>query len=104
MLTCHYNQSILYLQLCATKPGRLFVKKKNTYIIIRELHKWETDPANDLAIQNLVDILIGDEPEEGLEDLNKIEIPEHLKEKFHKEDDQDQIDIDKAREKLQGKN
>lgn len=88
-------------QLCATKPGRLYVKKMNTYIIMRELHKWETDPANDVAIQNLVDILIGDEPEEGLEDLNKVEIPDDLEEKFQKEDEEDLEDISKARAKKQ---
>lgn len=87
-------------RLCATKSGRLFVKKNNTYIIMRELHKWETDPANDVAIQNLIDILIGDEPEEGLEDLHKIEIPDHLKEKFHKEDDDDMNEINKLRSKM----
>lgn len=38
---------------------------------------------------NLIDILIGDEPEPGMENLHQVEIPDHLKEKFKKEDEED---------------
>ncbi|CAH1801591.1 unnamed protein product, partial [Owenia fusiformis] len=74
-------------QLCATKPGRLYVKEKNAYVIMRELHKWEKDKSVMFALENLVDILIGDEPEKGMENLKEIHIPEDLKQKFDKMDD-----------------
>lgn len=80
---------MLLFQLCATKAGRSYIKEKNTYIIMRELHKWETNKANDIAIQNLIDILIGDEPAKEHEDLSKVVIPENLKEQFSKEDEED---------------
>lgn len=78
------------LQLCGTRDGRLYVKDKNTYVIIRELHKWEGQRSNIPAIMNLIDILIGDEPEPGMENLHQLEIPDHLKEKFKKEDEEDE--------------
>lgn len=78
------------LQLCATKDGRQYIKDKNTYVIIRELHKSEGQRSNIPAIMNLIDILIGDEPEPGMENLHEVEIPDHLKEKFKKEDEEDE--------------
>lgn len=62
------------------------VKGKNAYVILRELHKWEKDPKAKLACQNLCELLISDEPEEGMEDLHKVEVPAHLVEKFNKLD------------------
>lgn len=51
------------------------MKDKNTYVILRELHKWEKNPANIVAIENLISVLISDEPESGMENLNEIDIP-----------------------------
>ncbi|KAL8181433.1 UNVERIFIED_CONTAM: Protein hgh1 [Gekko kuhli] len=34
------------LLLTATKPGRLLVRERGTYFILRELHKWEADPGS----------------------------------------------------------
>lgn len=48
---------------------------------MRELHKWETDRVNNVAIMSLIDILIGDEPKEGMEDLHTVDIDKDL----HKE-------------------
>lgn len=45
-------------QLCATKVGREILREKNTYVILRELHKWENDKKCSLACENVVDILI----------------------------------------------
>lgn len=45
-------------QLCATKKGREILREKNTYVILRELHKWEKDKNVLLACENVVDILI----------------------------------------------
>ncbi|CAG5129569.1 unnamed protein product [Candidula unifasciata] len=74
-------------QLCSTKQGRLLVKEKNAYVILRELHKWEKDPKAKLACQKLCELLISDEPEQGMEDLHKVEVPGHLVEKFDKLDE-----------------
>ena len=48
-------------QLCATRKGRKFLKAKNTYIIMREYYAWErkTEPTNETAALNLIDVLIG---------------------------------------------
>lgn len=45
-------------QLCALKESRNFIREKNAYVILRELHKWEKDKKALLACENLVDILI----------------------------------------------
>lgn len=45
-------------QLCATRHGRKVLRDKNTYIILREYHKWETNKSALLACENVVDILI----------------------------------------------
>lgn len=45
-------------QFCATKVAREMLRKANTYLILRELHKWEKDKNCLLACENVVDILI----------------------------------------------
>lgn len=45
-------------QLCALRDNRSYVRDKNTYVILRELHKWEKDRKALLACENLVDLLI----------------------------------------------
>ncbi|XP_076452933.1 protein HGH1 homolog [Babylonia areolata] len=69
-------------KLCSTKVGRRFVKEKNTYVVLRELHKWEKNEENGESIHNVIDILISDEPEAGMEDLHSVKIPSHVEEKF----------------------
>ena len=32
---------VTYIQLCATKEGRLYLRDKNAYLILRELDRWE---------------------------------------------------------------
>lgn len=63
------------------------MKEKNAYVILRELHKWEKDPSSKLACHKLCELLISDEPEEGMEDLHTVEVPAHLAEKFNKMDE-----------------
>lgn len=45
-------------QLCAKRENREFIREKNTYLILRDLHKEETDPKVLAACENLVDLLI----------------------------------------------
>ncbi|XP_050315701.1 protein HGH1 homolog [Anthonomus grandis grandis] len=71
-------------QLCSKKVNREFVRDKNTYVILRELHKWEKDKKALLACENLVDILIRTEEEIAEDNLKDLDIPEHLIENFSK--------------------
>lgn len=60
ILLCRFRLMLLEAlnQLCATKVAREILREKNTYIILRELHKWEKDKSCLLACENVVDILI----------------------------------------------
>ncbi|GJQ78077.1 hypothetical protein Trydic_g2419 [Trypoxylus dichotomus] len=73
-------------QLCAKRDNRKFIRNKNTYVILRELHKWESDDKALLACENLVDILIRTEEEIGKDNLKEMEIPDDLQEEFKKID------------------
>ena len=55
------------------------MREKNVYVILRELHKWETDEEAKKACANLIQVLISDEPEAGMENLREVEIPDHVK-------------------------
>ncbi|KAL6267624.1 hypothetical protein P5V15_000699 [Pogonomyrmex californicus] len=74
-------------QLCATKVAREILREKNTYIILRELHKWEKDKSCLLACENIVDILIKTEEEIGLDNLKEVKVPSEYTEKFRKMDE-----------------
>ncbi|XP_044762932.1 protein HGH1 homolog [Coccinella septempunctata] len=78
-------------QLCTEKKNREYIRDKGTYLIMRELHKWEKDPAVLTAVGNLVDILIRTEEEIGLENLKDVEVPDDLAEKFSKMDNNDTV-------------
>ncbi|XP_037566124.1 protein HGH1 homolog [Dermacentor silvarum] len=69
-------------QLCATKKCREHIKNSGAYYVLRELHKTESCRPVVVACENLVDILISDEPEPGMENLKDVDIPEHLVKKF----------------------
>ncbi|XP_012219886.1 protein HGH1 homolog [Linepithema humile] len=73
-------------QLCATKLGREYLREKNTYIILREFHKWEKDNKCLLACENVIDILIKTEEEIGVDNLKEVEVPSECTEKFYKMD------------------
>jgi hypothetical protein len=75
------------LQLCSTKSGRQYIKEKNAYVIVRELHKWEKDENVCEAIEKLVQVLIGDEPEDNMANLHEVEIPDDIKAQFEKSDE-----------------
>jgi len=53
---------------------------------MREYHSWEKEKQIELPLMNLIDILIGDEPEPGLDtNLKKIDIPEKYQAVFEQE-------------------
>lgn len=55
------------------------MRSTNVYIILRELFNRETDDEVKKACSNVIQVLIGDEPEPGMEDLKQVQIPEHIK-------------------------
>lgn len=69
-------------QLCAKRNNREYIREKNTYVILRELHKSEENQQVKAACENLVDILIRTEEEIGVENLKEVEIPEEVEGKF----------------------
>ena len=71
-----YISALSTIQLCSTKFGRVYLRSKQVYLILRELHKWEKEPEVLQTIENLVGILISDEPEPGMENLHDVEMPE----------------------------
>ena len=59
------------------------MKKSGVYYVMREFHIAidEDDPVM-AALENLVQVLIGDEPETENDNLREIEIPDHIQNKF----------------------
>lgn len=72
-------------QLCATKECRLKMKSTGCYYIMRELHKCcdEKDDVLNQMLENIITVLIGDEPDEGLENLRNVEVPSHIADKLN---------------------
>ncbi|XP_058062343.1 protein HGH1 homolog [Anopheles bellator] len=73
-------------QLCATRNGRVYLRKRGTYEILRELHKYECSEQGDksvlAAVENVVDILIRTEEEIGEDNLKELDIPDDVKTKI----------------------
>ncbi|XP_044024137.1 protein HGH1 homolog [Siniperca chuatsi] len=88
------------LLLTATKAGRQTLKDKNAYPIMREFHRWEKDVHVTAACEKLVQVLIGDEPEQGMENLMEVEIPEDVEEKLKEADTKEQQELEKEQEKM----
>ncbi|XP_055076338.2 protein HGH1 homolog [Misgurnus anguillicaudatus] len=88
------------LLLTATKGCRQIMKNKNVYPIMREFHKWEKDPHVISACEKLVQVLISDEPEEGMENLLEVEIPQDVKEKLKELDAKEQEQLEKDTQEL----
>ncbi|XP_062986030.1 protein HGH1 homolog [Elgaria multicarinata webbii] len=76
--------------LTATKPGRQLVREKGTYVVLRELHQQEADPGVLAACEKLIQVLISDEPEAGMENLLKVEIPADVEEQLQRLDQQEE--------------
>ena len=72
------------LQLCATKKAREIIRDQNAYLILRELHKIESDESVQLACENVVDILIKKEDEINFDNYKSVDVPEDIHEKFEK--------------------
>lgn len=76
-------------QLCSTRYGRELIRESNIYLLLREYHKWETDKASLLSLENVIDVLIKTEEELlNFDNLKDVDIPQDLIEKFDKLDRQ----------------
>ncbi|XP_066121535.1 protein HGH1 homolog [Saccopteryx bilineata] len=64
--------------LTATAPGRQQVRDQGAYLILRELHSWEPESDVRLTCEKLIQVLIGDEPERGMENLLEVQVPEEV--------------------------
>uniref|UniRef100_A0A8C7Z6X5 Protein HGH1 C-terminal domain-containing protein n=1 Tax=Oryzias sinensis TaxID=183150 RepID=A0A8C7Z6X5_9TELE len=83
------------LLLTATRAGRKALRDKKVYPIAREFHLWEKDVHVSAACEKLVQVLIGDEPEPGMENLMEVEIPEDVEKKLKELDAQEREELQK---------
>ncbi|NXJ86976.1 HGH1 protein, partial [Trogon melanurus] len=77
-------------QLTATKAGRGAVKDKGTYLVLRELHRWEPEPDVLAACEKLIQVLIGDEPGPGMENLLEVNVPEEVEQQLQRLDEEEE--------------
>uniref|UniRef100_A0A1A7XY50 Protein HGH1 homolog n=1 Tax=Iconisemion striatum TaxID=60296 RepID=A0A1A7XY50_9TELE len=91
------------LLLTATKAGRRMLKDKNVYPIMREFHRWEKDAHVAAACEKLVQVLIADEPEEGMDNLLEVDIPEELEKKLREAYAKEQEELEEETRRRQEK-
>ncbi|XP_051687160.1 protein HGH1 homolog isoform X1 [Oryctolagus cuniculus] len=84
-------------QLTATAPGRKLVRDQGAYLILRELHSWEPEPAVQAACEKLIQVLIGDEPERGMENLLEVQVPEDVERRLQQLDREEQEQLQRER-------
>ncbi|XP_023802232.1 protein HGH1 homolog [Cyanistes caeruleus] len=84
--------------LSATKSGRSHLRSNGSYLVLRELHQQEKNPEVLSACQKLIEVLIADEPEVGMENLLEVTIPEELQRRFQQEDEEEEERRRKQRE------
>ena len=72
-------------QLCATKKCREYIRSKNAYVILRELHKVEEDQAVKDACEDVVQLLIKKEEEINLDSYHDVDVPEDVAQQFDSE-------------------
>uniref|UniRef100_A0A3B4B1Z3 Protein HGH1 homolog n=1 Tax=Periophthalmus magnuspinnatus TaxID=409849 RepID=A0A3B4B1Z3_9GOBI len=83
------------LLLCATSRGRSVLKSRQVYALMREYHSWESTPQARSAAEKLIQILIGDEPQTGMDNLMEIPIPEEVEQKLREADAQEQEELER---------
>ncbi|XP_053414318.1 protein HGH1 homolog isoform X2 [Nycticebus coucang] len=86
--------------LTATAPGRQQVRDQGAYLILRELHSWEPEPDVRAACEKLIQVLIGDEPERGMENLLEVQVPEDVEQQLQQLDRQEQEQLEQKRQEL----
>ncbi|XP_068017128.1 protein HGH1 homolog [Melanerpes formicivorus] len=84
--------------LAATKAGRHALRERGTYPVLRELHRWERHPEVLLACQKLIQVLIGDEPGPGMENLLEVKIPEEVEQELQRLDREEEQQLEGEQE------
>ncbi|XP_005086090.1 protein HGH1 homolog [Mesocricetus auratus] len=79
--------------LTATAPGRQQIRDQGAYLILRELYNWEPEPDVRMACEKLIQVLIGDEPEAGMENLLEVQVPEDVEQQLQQLDQQEQLEL-----------
>lgn len=85
--------------LTATAPGRQQVRDQGAYLILRELHSWEPEPDVRAACEKLIQVLIGDEPERGMENLLEVQVPEDVEQQLQQLDCREQEQLEREQER-----
>ncbi|NWH41973.1 HGH1 protein, partial [Chloropsis hardwickii] len=85
-------------QLTATKPGRLHLRSRGWGGVLRELHAWEKDPEVLSAWGGLIQVLIGDEPGGGMENLLEVTIPPEVERRLGGMDRREEEEEQRQRE------
>ena len=75
-------------QLCATRSCREYIRSKNAYLILRELHKSEPDQAMKDTIEDVVQLLIKKEDEIQADDLRGVDVPKDVQDQIDDESSQ----------------
>ncbi|XP_066426277.1 protein HGH1 homolog isoform X1 [Molothrus aeneus] len=87
------------LLLAATAAGRLRLRACGSYLVLRELHGRERNPRVLRACGKLIQVLIGDEPGPGLQNLLEVPIPEELEQHLrHLDSEEEEEEERKERE------
>ncbi|XP_007954303.1 protein HGH1 homolog [Orycteropus afer afer] len=84
--------------LTATAAGRRQVRDQGAYLVLRELHSWEPEPAVRVTCEKLIQVLIGDEPECGMGNLLEVQVPEELEHRLQQLDRQEQERCEQERQ------
>ncbi|NWY22942.1 HGH1 protein, partial [Aphelocoma coerulescens] len=88
-------------QLSATAPGRLQLRSRGAFLVLRELHGWEQHPGVLRACRQLIQVLIGDEPEAGMENLLEVKVPEELERSLRAADEEEEEEEQRWRKEQQ---
>jgi hypothetical protein len=72
-------------KLCSTQAGRSHMQDKQVYIILRALDHWETEQAVKQCCLDLISILISDEPDPGMQDLDRVDVPPEISEQLDRD-------------------
>ncbi|XP_048143113.1 LOW QUALITY PROTEIN: protein HGH1 homolog [Corvus hawaiiensis] len=78
------------LLLSATGAGRLQLRSRGSFALLRELHAWEKHPGVLRVCRQLIQVLIGDEPEAGMENLLEVKVPEELERSLRAADEEEE--------------
>ncbi|XP_053913721.1 protein HGH1 homolog isoform X5 [Cuculus canorus] len=87
--------------LSATAVGRGVLRAKGTFPVLRELHRSEQEPRVLAACQKLIQVLIGDDPPPGMENLLTVEVPAEVELQLQRLDREEEEEEERRWEEAQ---